>query len=294
MVESSSVESRGRGSRHHLGIWDDGHVEGLSRLASAVRARGASVGIQLGHSGRKAWNEAPDSKGFGLEQPVGPTGIPYAEDWNPPRALTVEEIEGVVEAYRQAARRARQAGFDVIDLHAAHGYLINQFLSPLVNHREDEYGGSLAGRLRLLHRVVEAIRDEWPEKNPLFVRVSASEYAPGGIDVAQMVEIVRTLPEQGVDLIDCSSGGVVPVPIPIGPGYQVPFAHRVKRETGIPTAAVGLITTPEMADEIIRNRRADLVALGRELLRHPYWPLDAAAALGVEVGWPAQYRRARV
>lgn len=291
MIESAAVESRGRNTEGDLGIWDDRHVEPLTRLVARCHAYGAKVGIQLQHMGRKAWSTV---KGHGPEQPVSASPVPFDEGWAVPHALTVEEIDKVVAAFAAAARRAADTGCEVVEIHGAHGYLANQFLSPLTNRREDEYGGSFQGRLRFLHRVIEAVRSAWPERLPLFLRVSASEYAEGGIDLAQMVEVVRTLGERGVDLIDCSSGGVVPTPVPSWPGYQVPFAEKIRAQAGIPTAAVGLVATPEMADEIIRNQRADLVALGRVLLRHPYWPLEAAHALGVDVPWPSQYRRARL
>ncbi|HEX2987582.1 MAG TPA: NADPH dehydrogenase NamA [Chloroflexota bacterium] len=291
IVEATAVEPVGRISERDLGIWDDRQTEALARIVSLCHERGARIGIQLGHAGRKAWSE---KRAFGPEQPVAPSAIPFDEDWNTPRALGAEEIDRIVAAFRKAARRATDAGFDVVELHAAHGYLINQFLSPLSNKRDDQYGGSLEGRMRLLHRVVAEVREIWPERSPLFVRVSASDYTPGGMDIEQMVEIARTLGERGVDLVDTSSGGVAPAAPPsIFPGYQVPFAHRIKRDAGIATGTVGLITRPEMAEEIVRNKRADLVILGRELLRHPYWPLEAARELGVELDWPIQYRRAK-
>ncbi len=293
MVEASAVERRGCISTMDSGIYHDRQVEPLARLVKLCREQGAKVGIQIAHAGRKAWSNPADQKGFGPEQPVAPSAIPFDEGWNVPTALTLEEMDRVVLSFRQAAGRALAAGFDVVEIHAAHGYLISEFLSPLANRREDLYGGSLENRMRFLHRVVSSVREVWPERAPLFVRVSASDWTPGGMDVDQMVEVARTLPALGVDLVDSSSGGVVPTPPPAGPGYQVPFAHRIKREAGIATGAVGLISTPEMADEIVRNGRADLVILGRELLRHPYWPLDAARELGVEIQWPTQYRRAK-
>ncbi len=293
VVEASAAESRGRISSADLGLYDERQVEPLSRLVATCHDRGAKIGIQIGHAGRKAWSTPADQKGFGPEQSVAPSPVPFDEGWNTPHALTASEIDQVAASFRQAARRALAAGFDVAEIHAAHGYLLSEFLSPLANHREDRYGGSPENRMRFLHQVVDAVREVWPERSPLFVRVSASDWTPGGMDVAQMVQVAKTLGEHGVDLIDCSSGGVVPVPPPVGPGYQVPFARRIKVEAGIPTGAVGLITTPEMADEIVRNQSADLVFLGRELLRNPYWPLEAARALGVELEWPVQYRRAK-
>jgi len=290
IVEATAIAAGGRISEADLGLWDDRQIGPMARLVDLCHANGAKVGVQLAHAGRKAWS---DSKGFGPEQPIGPSPIPFDEDWNTPLELTLPQIEAIVGDFRAAARRALAAGFDVIELHAAHGFLLSEFLSPLSNHRSDEYGGSLQGRVRLLVEVVDAVRQVWPNSAPLFVRLSVSDYVPGGLDVAQMVEVAKTLKEHGVDLLDCSSGGVVVAPISIGPGYQVPFAHRIKHEAGIATGAVGLITTAELADEIVRNQRADLVILGRELLRHPYWPLDAATSLGVHVEWPVQYQRAR-
>lgn len=293
MVEATAVESRGRISVMDLGIWNDGQVEPLAKLASNCKQFGAIMGIQLAHAGRKAWSTPNGTNAFGPEQPVGPSPVAFDSDWNVPRALTLPEIDEIVAAFRSAAARALAAGFEVIEIHAAHGYLINEFLSPLSNQRKDEYGGSLENRMRLLHRVVDAVRGVWPETFPLFVRVSASDWTAGGMDVDQMVEVARSLKGRGVDLMDCSSGGVVPTPPTVGPGYQVPFAHRIKRDAGIPTAAVGLITSPEMADEIVHNGRADIVVLGRELLRQPYWPLEAASSLRAEIEWPVQYRRAK-
>jgi NADPH2 dehydrogenase len=293
MVEATSVESRGRISIYDLGIWDAAQTEPLARIASLCHENGARAGIQLAHAGRKAWSTPTGQNGYGPERPVGPSAIPFEEGWNVPHALSLPEIDEIVESFRNAASRALEAGFDVIEIHAAHGYLLNEFLSPLANQRNDEYGGSSENRMRLLHRVIDAVRSVWNPTSPMFVRVSVSDYTPGGMDVAQTVEVVRTLADRGVDLVDCSSGGVAPATIPVGPGYQVPFAHRIKKDTGMPTAAVGIITSPEMADEIIRNGRADVVVLGRELLRQPYWPLEAASELGADVEWPRQYSRAK-
>ncbi|MBI4498837.1 MAG: NADPH dehydrogenase NamA [Chloroflexi bacterium] len=290
-VEATAVESHGRLSLGDLGLWSDDQVEPLARIVRFCQSQGARMGIQLAHAGRKAWT---DQQGHGPETPVAPSPLPYGEGWRVPQALSREEIAGVVVAFRQAACRALDAGFEVLEVHAAHGYLIHEFLSPLSNEREDEYGGPLPHRFRLLHQVVDAIRTVWPEDRPLFVRISATDWSPGGWDLDQSVALAKTLGERGVDLIDCSSGGLVPTQqIALGPGYQVPFAERIRREAAVPTGAVGLITAPEMADEIIRNGRADLVVLGRELLRHPYWPLHAASVLGREVAWPWQYLRAK-
>lgn len=297
ITEATAVEPRGRISQHDLGLWEDGQVEAFAHLAHLVRVEGAALGVQLAHAGRKAWSP---SKGHGPEPPVAPSSLPHAGDWQTPRTLGLAEIDGIVTAWQAAAARAEAAGLDLIEIHAAHGYLIHQFLSPLSNHRSDEYGGSAANRTRFLLRVIEAVRQVWPEHKPLFVRVSATDwYSPtggsvGGLTPEDLVLVARELRARDVDLIDCSSGGLLPTTPPqIGPGYQTPFAEKIRREAGMPTAAVGLITSPELADAIVRNGRADLVALGRELLRHPYWPLDAARILGHDIAWPRQYQRAR-
>jgi len=289
MFEATAVESRGRIMERDLGIWDDRHVAGLARIVSFCQAQGAKVGIQLAHAGRKAWSR---SNGVGPEEAVAPSPIPFDEGWPAPHALEPGEIEDLVRTFAVAAQRALAAGFDVVELHGAHGYLVNQFLSPLTNRREDAYGGDLNGRLRFPLAVVAAVREIWRGK-PLFMRVSATDYAPGGIDLPQMVEIARHLKAAGIDLIDVSSGGTLTVAPAAWRGYQIPYAATIRREADVLTAAVGLITKPETAEEVIRNGRADLVVLGRELLRQPYWPLHAARELGVEVPWPAQYERAR-
>jgi len=292
IVEATAVEPRGRISQNDLGLWDDAQVEPLARMARLVQAEGAAIGVQLAHAGRKAWSA---NKGHGPEQPVAPSPLPFDEEWQVPHELASVEIDQIVSAWQHAAVRAQAADLDLIEIHAAHGYLNHQFLSPLSNRRIDRYGGSLENRARLLYRVVEAVRHEWPEEKPLFVRVSATDWAEGGLVPDEVVAVARELQSLGVDLVDCSSGGLVPAAPPgIGPGYQVLFAEKVRREAEIATAAVGLITKPELADEIVRNGRADLVALGRELLRHPHWPLDAARTLGHEISWPRQYRRARL
>ncbi len=291
IIEATAVESRGRISVNDLGLWDDRHVEGLARLARFCREQGARVGIQVAHAGRKAFTAA---KGRGPATPVAPSPIPYAEGWVVPAELGREELDAVVEAFRLAAVRAAAAGFDVLEVHAAHGYLLHEFLSPLANRRADEYGGSLENRLRFPLRVIEAVRRAWPEDRPLFVRISATDYLPGGIDVEEMVAMARAFKEAGADLIHVSSGGVLHADIPVGPGYQVPLAARIRAGAGVPTCAVGLITAPEQAEQVLRCGQADLVALGRELLRHPHWPLYAAHRLGADVPWPEPYRRARL
>ena len=257
--------------------------------------------IQLAHAGRKAsvhrpWNGgAPLRSDEGAWQTVSASAIPFADGWHVPDALTLDEIGGIVDAFAAATRRALEAGFQVIEIHGAHGYLMNQFLSPLSNQRTDRYGGSFENRTRLLLEVVEATRAAWPAHLPLLVRLSCTEWVDGGWDADDTVILSRLLEERGVDLIDCSSGGnSATARIPMGPGYQVRFAEKVRAEAGVLTGAVGLITTPELAEEIVANGRADAVLLARELLRDPYWPLHAARALGADIDyWPAQYVRAR-
>lgn len=291
MLEATAVESRGRISVHDLGLWDDRQMEGLERVVRFCQEQGARVGIQLAHAGRKAWSA---SKGRGPAQPVAPSPLPFDADWVVPAELRSADLEATVDAFSRAARRAAEIGLDVVEVHAAHGYLLHEFLSPLSNKRTDAFGGSPANRLRLVHLVLNTVRASWPEERPLFIRVSASDYTQGGIDIEEMVEMARSFREAGVDLIDVSSGGLLPAHIPLGPGYQVPFSARIRRETGIPTSAVGLITAPAQADAVVQSGEADLVALGRELLRHPHWPLYAAANLGAEMNWPDQYQRARI
>jgi 2,4-dienoyl-CoA reductase-like NADH-dependent reductase (Old Yellow Enzyme family) len=298
ITEATAVEARGRISPRDLGLWDDSQVEPIARIVRLCRDQGAIMATQLAHAGRKAWSETrgvgPPALGSPGYTPVAPSAIPHDDGWVVPHSLTADEIAGVVAAFQAAARRARAAGFDVIEVHAAHGYLLHEFLSPLSNRRTDAYGGTLQNRGRLLLQVVDAIRAVWPETQPLLVRVSASDWAEGGLAVEDLVEVACWLKARGVDVIHCSSGGIASVdPSRLGPGYQVLFAERIRREADIATIAVGLITTPELADEIVHNGRADLVALGRELLRHPHWPLDAARALGHDIAWPRQYQRAK-
>jgi 2,4-dienoyl-CoA reductase-like NADH-dependent reductase (Old Yellow Enzyme family) len=301
MVEATAVTADGRITPGDLGIWDDRHVEPLARIARFVPSQGAVAGIQLAHAGRKASCDLPWKGGAGLTPQqggwpvVGPSPIPFAEGSPVPRPLDEAGIDAVVNAFAAAADRALRAGFRVIELHAAHGYLLHEFLSPLTNQRTDRYGGSLENRMRLPLRVAETLRQRLPADVPLFVRISATDWVEGGWDLEQSVAFAKALCEQGVDLIDCSSGGnVATARIPMAPGYQVQFAERVKRETGVVSGAEGLITAPELAEEIVANGRADAVLLARELLRDPYWPLHAARALGAEIDyWPAQYTRAK-
>ncbi|GAC1447077.1 MAG: NADH:flavin oxidoreductase/NADH oxidase [Ktedonobacterales bacterium] len=304
IVEATGVEARGRISPYDMGLWEAEQTEPLARIARFVTEQGAVPGIQLSHAGRKASVARPWEGGGPLSaeqggwQVVGPSPIPFAEGYPVPHALTRDEIASIVERFAQAAERALEAGFQIIELHAAHGYLLHQFLSPLSNERDDAYGGSLAGRIRLPLEVCRAVRRVWPERLPLFVRISATDWLEDderpSWDLEQSVALARALSHEGVDLIDCSSGGnAARAHIPTGPGYQVPFAARVRREAGIATAAVGLITSPAQADQIVRTGQADLVALAREDLRDPNWPQRAARELDHEGSWPAQYLRAR-
>ncbi len=301
LAEATAVEARGRISAADLGLWEDGQVEPLARVVRFVQGQGAVAGVQLAHAGRKGSVRAPWDRGGeqlpGAEggwQPVGPSAVPFAPGHPVPSPLDEAGIAAVVAGFVGAARRALAAGFEVVEVHAAHGYLLHQFLSPLSNRRDDRWGGSFENRTRLVREVVAAVRAVWPERLPLLVRVSATDWLPGGWDPDQTVELARQLRALGVDLIDCSSGGLsAAAKVPVGPGYQVPFAERVRREAEVATAAVGMITTPEQAEGILRAGQADLVLLARELLRDPRFPLRAAAALGVDGPWPRQYLRAR-
>lgn len=290
LTEAAAVEARGRISVHDLGLWDDAQVEPLARLVRFCQGQGAAMGVQLAHAGRKAWSP---TKGQGPSPLVAPSAVPFDADWVTPEALAAADLDGVVAAFRSATGRALRAGFDLVEVHAAHGYLLHQFLSPLSNRRTDEYGGPLEHRARLLLRVVDAVRAALPETTPLFVRLSCTDWVEGGLTLEDQVRVAGWLKAHGADTLDCSSGGGSPQLPPVGPGYQVPFAERIRREAAIPAVAVGLITMPETAEEIVRNGRADLVAFGRELLRDPYWPLRAARALGHDLPWPRQYQRAK-
>jgi 2,4-dienoyl-CoA reductase-like NADH-dependent reductase (Old Yellow Enzyme family) len=299
LTEATAVEPRGRISPRDTGIWSDGQATAWRRIAAFLESCGAVPGIQLAHAGRKAGTAVPERGGKPLGdaeggwEPVAPSALPFARGYRTPRELTGSDLDELVEAWTAAAGRARAAGFVVAELHMAHGYLLHQFLSPLTNRREDEYGGSLENRMSFPLRVARAVRGAWPEEHPLLVRISATDWVPGGWDVDQSVAFVRELAAAGVDLVDCSSGGAVAgASIPAGPGYQVPFAEALRRGAGLPTAAVGLVTEAAPADAIVREEKADLVLLGRELLRNPYWTLQAASELGHEPPWPGQYLRA--
>lgn len=280
VVEATAVTAQGRISPHDLGIWDDEHIHGLKELTELVQLQGAHIGIQLAHAGRKAVLDSPIT---------APSAIPFDQNSKTPQAMSVEQIEETVDAFIQGARRAISAGFDVLEIHAAHGYLINEFLSPLTNQRDDEYGGDRDRRYRFLQEIITGIRQIW--EGPLFVRISANEYHPEGNQLDDLIYYVELMKQQGVDLIDCSSGGVHPQPVEAYPGYQVPYAERIKHEVNIATGAVGMITSPGLAEDIVRNNRADLVFLGRELLRDPYWPRRAAKQLGFKLEPPAPYSR---
>jgi 2,4-dienoyl-CoA reductase-like NADH-dependent reductase (Old Yellow Enzyme family) len=299
ILEASAVLPEGRISCGDLGIWKDEHIPSLKRIVQFIHAQGARAAIQLAHAGRKASMSVPFAgerllmPAEGGWQPVAPSALAFAPDYALPQALDHAGIAVVIHAFVLAARRALKAGFDVVEIHAAHGYLIHQFLSPLANQRTDVYGGSFHNRIRLMLEVADAVRAEWPAHLPLFVRISATDWAEGGWSIDESVQLARLLREHGVDLVDVSSGGQLPnAQIPAGPGFQVGFAARIRREAGIPTAAVGLITDPVQADAIVAQGDADLVLLGRALLRDPYWPLHAAATLREPASWPEQYLRA--
>ncbi|HWW76469.1 MAG TPA: NADH:flavin oxidoreductase/NADH oxidase [Pyrinomonadaceae bacterium] len=297
-VEATGVSPEGRISPGDTGLWSEAHTRAFAPVAAFIRSQGARAAIQLAHAGRKASTDVPWRGGKPLSEAEGgwrtlaPSAVPFG-DWPAPKEMTRDDIEAVTRQFVEAARRALEAGFEVVELHMAHGYLLHEFLSPLSNRREDEFGGSLENRARFPLMVAEAVREVWPERLPLFARISATDWVEGGWDLEQSVEFSRRLKERGVDLVDCSTGGLVPgARIPVAPGYQVPFAERIRREANVATGAVGLITEPEQAEEIITKGQADAVFLARAELRDPYWPLHAARRLGAEAPWPVQYGRA--
>jgi len=300
MAEATGVEARGRISPGDLGLWKDAQIEPLAQIAKFIQSQGAAAGIQLAHAGRKAsthvpWeqhgSQIPVAEGGWV--PVAPSPVPFRDGDMTPHELTPGELREIIEAFVAAAKRAVRAGFDVIEIHAAHGYLIHEFLSPLANHRTDEYGGPFENRIRFAIEVLKAVRAAIPESMPLFLRISASDWVEGGWTLDESVKLARCAKTLGVDLIDCSSGGMVPhAKIELGPGYQVPFAERIRRDAEMATAAVGMITEPHQAEQIIASGKADLVMLARELLRDPYWPLHAHKALGGKPKPPVQYERA--
>ncbi|USK58706.1 NADPH dehydrogenase NamA [Peribacillus asahii] len=280
ILEATAVDPQGRISVNDLGIWNDEQLPGLSQLVSMMKEQGAKTGIQLAHAGRKA--TVPGNI-------YAPSPIAFNETYKQPQEMTQADIERTILSFQQAAARAKEAGFDVIELHAAHGYLLNEFLSPLSNKRNDEYGGSSKNRYKIVKEVIAAVKQVW--EGPLFVRISAHDYQEGGMTAKQYIEISKWMKEDGVDLIDVSSGAVVPASIPVYPGYQVPFSETIKSGASIATGAVGLITTGIQAEEILQNERADLIFIGRELLRDPYWPRNAAKELRYEIEAPTPYKR---
>jgi 2,4-dienoyl-CoA reductase-like NADH-dependent reductase (Old Yellow Enzyme family) len=300
IAEATAVLPEARISPQDLGIWSEAHIEPLARITKFVHAHGSVAGIQLAHAGRKASTARPweggskvgEDKG-GWSKVVAPSAIAFAPNYPLPIALSAEGIAEAVRAFGKAAQRALDAGFRVLEIHSAHGYLLHEFLSPFSNKRTDSYGGSFENRTRIVREVVESVRRFWPESLPLFIRISSTDWTEGGWDIEQSVELARILSKLGVDLVDCSSGGnVADAKIPLAPGYQVPFSERIRRDAGVLTGAVGLITEPEQADKIIRQSQADLVLIAREMLRDPYWALHAAGRLGQTISWPVQYLRA--
>jgi 2,4-dienoyl-CoA reductase-like NADH-dependent reductase (Old Yellow Enzyme family) len=298
ILEATAVSPEGRITPDDLGIWQDEHVEFLRRVNQFIEGQGCAPGVQLAHAGRKASTYAP-WKGHGAVaeggwETVAPSAVAFSDSYPQPVALDAAGIKKVIADFRSAAERSVQAGFKLIELHAAHGYLLHQFLSPLSNQRTDTYGGSFENRIRLMLEVVAAVRQVVPDDFPVIVRISATDWTEGGWTADDSVQLATWLRDRGVDLIDASTGGNVPrASIPIGPGYQVEFAERIRREVGIATGAVGLITTPAEAEAIVANEQADLVLLAREELRDPYFPLRAAHELGADVAWPVQYERAK-
>lgn len=300
IVEATAVCPEGRITPRDLGIWSQEHIPAYQRIADFIRAQGAVPGIQIAHAGRKASTTQPWTGGKFLPvgaggwQTVAPSSVPFSSAHGTPHALSESEIDNIVELFVDATSRALAAGFEVVEVHCAHGYVLHEFLSPLANHRDDEYGGSLENRCRLPLRVARAIRELWPAQWPVFVRISVTDWVEGGWNLAQSIQFAKWLKEAGIDLIDCSSGGMVPdAKIPAAPGYQVPFAAEMRRQADIASGAVGIITEAEQAEKILADGDADLIFLARELLRDPYWPLHAARYLGVDLPWPDQYSRAK-
>lgn len=297
MCEATAVHPDGRISPQDLGIWKEEHIPGLRKITDFIRSQGAASAIQLAHAGRKAgtyrpWSKVrgfiPDSEGGWTR--VAPSPIPFRAEATTPVELTKQDIRDVIEDFVAGTRRSLDAGFDIVEIHSAHGYLLHQFLSPISNQRSDEYGGDFGGRTRLHFELIEAVRNVWPAEKPLFIRISATDWAEGGWTIEESIDLAKALKALGVDLLDCSSGGSTPdAQIPVGPGYQVQFAERIRKEAEILSGAVGLITQPQQAEDIIASGQADLVFLGRELLRNPYWAHSAAQELGATSCWPDQY-----
>lgn len=301
IVEATAVSPEGRITPDDVGLWKEEHIAGLQRINAFLESQGAVPGVQLAHAGRKASHRSPWNGGTAIApsedrgwQTVAPSALPFIPEEPVPTALDEAGIQKVIDDYRAATERAVKAGFKVVEIHAAHGYLLHEFYSPLSNQRTDSYGGSFENRIRLLLQVTEAVQEVWPAKYPLLVRISATDWTEGGWTGEDSVALARVLKEKGVDLIDCSTGGNVPkAEIPVGPLYQAQFAASIKKEAGIMTGAVGMITTAQEAERLISEGKADLVLLARELLRDPYFPLHAALALGADVPWPVQYERAK-
>jgi 2,4-dienoyl-CoA reductase-like NADH-dependent reductase (Old Yellow Enzyme family) len=299
ITEATAVSPEGRITPADLGIWNDEHIQGLSRIVSIIHQHGAVAAIQLAHAGRKASCAVPQEGGKQLDekqggwQTIAPGEIPFLDGDRNPESLTKEGILNIIEKFKAAAGRALIAGFRVVEIHSAHGYLLHEFLSPLCNQRTDEYGGSFENRIRLLREVIGAVKSVWPPENPIFVRISSTDWTEGGWTIEESVKLAYILKDMGVDLIDCSSGGNVHnAKIPVGPGFQVPFSEAI-RKTGIQTGTVGFITNAGQAELILQEEKADLILFGRELLRNPYFPLLAAKELGVDINWPVQYLRSK-
>jgi 2,4-dienoyl-CoA reductase-like NADH-dependent reductase (Old Yellow Enzyme family) len=298
--EATAVSPEGRISREDLGIWKDDHVEMLQRITSFIEKQGAVPGMQLAHAGRKASHHSPWQGGKALTtaegawQTLAPSAVPFKEEEPQPKEMNKKDIEQLISDFRMAAARAMKAGFKIIEIHAAHGYLLNEFMSPLSNQRTDEYGGSFENRIRIVLEVIHAIREVWSKELPLFIRISSTDWMEGGWRDEDSVKLALAIKAKGVDLIDCTSGGISPLQkIPVAPLYQVPFAEKIKKEAGILTGAVGLITRVQEAEQILNKQQADLIFMARQLLRDPYFPLHAAKELNVDVPWPVQYERAK-
>ncbi len=300
MVEATAVSPEGRISPGDLGIWSDDHVTKLSQIAQFIKDQGAAPGIQLAHAGRKGSTAAPWEKQDFLSRSEGgwetfaPSSIAFDKKYAAPTEMTLTQIAKVEDDFQKAIQRSLAAGFQVIELHMAHGYLLNEFLSPVTNRRTDQFGGDFSGRTRLPLKIARSARDLWPQELPVFLRISATDWVERGWDLPQSIEFSKELKKIGIDLVDCSSGGIIPnAKIPMGPGFQVPFADTIRRESEIATGAVGDITEPQQAEEILRRDQADAVFIGREFLRNPYWPIQAAQELNFNLNWPKQYERAK-
>lgn len=300
LVEATGVAPEARISPSDSGLWSEKHADAYAPIVRFLKEQGAVAGIQLAHAGRKASTAVPwkGGKEVPIEEggwiPLAPSALRFTDGYPLPRAMSLDDIRATVKRFADAAGYARRAGFQVVELHFAHGYLAHEFLSPLSNHRTDAYGGSLDNRMRFALEIAAAVRAVWPGENPLFARVSSTDWVEGGWDLPSTIEFAKRLKQSGVDLIDCSSGGSAPsAKIPLGPSYQVPFAEAIRKEAAIPTAAVGLITDPKQAEEIVASGKADAVFMARQFLRDPYWPLHAAKVLGADIAWPKQYARAR-